>query len=1001
MNKLLLIDGNSIMNRAFYGTQAGYLQNAEGLFTGAVFGFMNIFLKVLGEENPTHLLVAFDLKAPTFRHAMYSGYKATRKGMPEELAMQMPVIKEVLAAMNCACCEIAGYEADDIIGTYSRIAEEAGAACVILTGDKDSLQLVSGRTSVLLPSTKQGRTETDRMTPEAVRERLGVGPEQVIDLKALMGDASDNIPGVPGVGEKTAAALLNEYGTLDGVYAHTEEIKKPALKKKLEEGRELAFLSRTLATIERNVPLRKDPGAAGNAGIPESSGTPESQVTPEDPEALLRPLCRKPYRASVLLSLFMRLEFKQLIRKMKLQEAAEKEKSGFPEPGEPAQGIPLKAAPAQDAPTQDAAAGEGLPEKALPGGAPGDGARVYGRAAGGETPGAQEMTAAGGDTPGAQEMPAAGGDTPEGQKMLSGVESPAKRPEEVFLFLPSVRIRLPGEFEKLLPVCSEKDAEKEKSALYIDYRTDAGGTVTEATLYDGGDAFYCIELETPAMEARFFEKLGAVLSSDKVRKCFFDAKPFLLWASRNGVTVQGLWCDLSIAAYLADSTRKNGTQEEICRYFTGLDADGVGVMPYTAECAFAVLTENGMLPLYRETELPLVEVLADFERIGFCVSREVLIREGRQYEKRIGELTEQIYELAGRSFNINSPKQLGEVLFEDLRLPGGKKTKTGYKTGQEVLEKLVARHPIVPLIMEYRQNAKLKSTYIDGLLSVINPETGRVHSSFHQTVTATGRLSSSEPNLQNIPVRHELGRVIRKAFIASAPDHVLVDADYSQIELRLLADLSGDETMREAFRNGADIHAITASQVNGVPLSMVTAEMRSRAKAVNFGIVYGISEFGLAQDLHIPIAEAKQYIEGYFREYPAVRDFLRDLVAFARRTGYAETPFGRRRYLPELRSSKYMIRQFGERVAMNMPIQGAAADIMKMAMIRVYRELKARGLSARLILQVHDELLVDAPGSEEEEVRRLLKECMENVVTLSVPLPVSVTAGYCWEEAKG
>ena len=892
MDKLLLIDGNSIMNRAFYGTQSGMLQNAEGLFTGAVFGFLNIFLKVVNDEKPTHVAVAFDLKAPTFRHKMYEGYKATRKGMPPELAAQMPVIKEVLAAMNCPCLELPGFEADDIIGTCAVQAEKEGLETLILTGDKDSLQLVTERIHVLLPVTKQGATTVSVMDIDAVKERLlGVAPSQVVDMKALMGDSSDNIPGVPGVGEKTAAGLLVEYGDLDNLYAHVNEIKKPALKQKLEENKELAYLSRTLAEINCSVPMCE---------IPACEGLSECDY--------IGTLAVKPYNYSLLLRLFTRLEFKQLIKKMKLEEKAS-------ETGEAEENIV-----------------------------------------------SEEVS-------------------------LSAAEAEAS-----FVTRPFKDIITPDELALI-----EIDTKTEK--LFIEYTCDED-EVNFVTLYGGGEFFYRIDMGFMAMDRFFTERFKEVFESPDVKKCFFSAKSFVLWLKKNDVNMQGLWCDLSIAAYLADSTRRNETLGEACRYFTGADAEGVGVMPYTAEKALELLEKNGMTELFCEVELPLVDVLTEFEYWGFYVSKDVLSEEGAVFGERIEELTKKIYEQAGREFNINSPKQLGEVLFEELKLPGGKKTKTGYKTGQEVLEKLTEEHPIIPMIMEYRQNAKLKSTYIDGLLAVIDPVTGRVHSTFNQTVTATGRLSSSEPNLQNIPTRHELGRLIRKAFFASEKGRVLVDADYSQIELRLLADMSGDPTMVSAFNDNADIHAITASQVNGVPLSEVTPRMRSEAKAVNFGIVYGISEFGLAKDLDISRFQAKRYIDGYFEKYPQVQSFLKDLVKYAKRTGYAETPFGRRRYLPELSSSKYMIRQFGERVAMNMPIQGAAADIMKMAMVSVHREIKRRGLKSRMILQVHDELLIDAPESEAEEVKNLLKECMENVVKLSVPIPVSVSAGYCWDECK-
>jgi len=898
LKKLLLVDGNSIMNRAFYGTQSSFMKNAEGLFTGALFGFMNILLKYLDEEKPEYVAVAFDVKAPTFRHKAYDGYKATRKGMPSELAMQMPIIKQILQAMRIQCIELPGYEADDIIGTYSKLAKDRGIESVIVTGDKDSLQLVNDMTVVKLPVTKQGNTTTDTIDVEAFKNKYGgLMPVRLIDLKALMGDSSDNIPGVPGVGEKTAVSLLAEYGSLDGVYAHVEDIKKPALKKKIEENKDSAYMSYDLATIMLTVPVEK---------------------TVEE-------LAKGEWDKPELVKILTMLEFKSIIKKMKLdgvQVPAVSEKSAE-EKG--AVVMSLFNVLADEATESDAA------EEPLPAIVP---------------------------------------------------------KKTVFAMF----------YEDLAEIKAK--AEKHPTDLYME--CDFGGKypVEMRINFDNDDVVYSVSFSIPDTEINFIDIMKPVFENKDVRKTAFDSKPIILWLMSNGCGFEGLWCDLSIAAYLVDSTRKNDNFSDVCRLFTGEEHIGIEYMPLTAEMAVRRLEKDGMAALYRDIEIPLVPILASFEYEGFKVSENVLLAEGVLLDKRIEELTAQIYEIAGREFNINSPKQLGEVLFDEMKLPGGKKTKTGYKTGQDVLEAISDESPIISLVLEYRQNVKLKSTYIDGLIAVIDKGTGLVHSSFNQTVTATGRLSSTEPNLQNIPVRHELGKKIRYAFIPRKEGNVLIDADYSQIELRVLAEMSGDYSMKKAFKDGADIHAITASQVNNVPLSEVTSAMRSAAKAVNFGIVYGISEFGLAKDIGISRFEAKKYINGYFEKYPGVKAYMDSAVAFAKEHGFAESLLRRRRYLPELTSAKFPIRSFGERVAMNMPIQGTAADIMKIAMIKVYREIKKRGLKAKLILQVHDELLIDAPLDEKDEVVSLLRECMENAFQMEVPLPVSVSYGDSWAECK-
>lgn len=868
MSKLLLVDGNSIMNRAFYGTQDSFMKNSKGLFTGALYGFLNILYRYCKEEHPTHVAVAFDLKAPTFRHKMYDGYKATRKGMPEQLAQQMPIIKDILDAMGIVRLELEGYEADDIIGTYADRAQKAGMECRILTGDRDSFQLITDNINVILPATGQSGTVTTVYTPAQIKEKYGVEPDKMLQVKGLMGDSSDNIPGVPGVGEKTALGLITQYGDLETLYEHIEDITKPALRKKLEESKELAFLSRTLAEIKKDVPL----------------------------DAAIENMCIGQEDRAKLAELFAELEFTSFMKKFGLEDVE--------------------------------------------------------------------------------------------------IQTPAKRevPEIEYIDTPEDLSKIP-DFTL-------------DGKMYISYTMEAGQLKELMLMAENASGIQAIMMTNPFVAMAALDKIKPYLADGKVKKYMYNAKPFILWLMDMGAPeLEGLEHDMALAAYVLDGVRKFNGLRDIYTFIMGTDP-GVELpevvalkdMAYDADKR---LTADGLEALYRNVELPLVPVLASLEHIGFNVDPEVLKEEGRVMDARIKELTDAIYEYAGCEFNINSPKQLGEVLFGTLGLESKKKTKTGaMATNQEVLEELADAHPIIPMIMEYRLNTKLKSTYIDGLQTAINPVDGRVHSSFNQTVTATGRLSSTEPNLQNIPVRHELGRLIRKAFIPSKEGNILIDADYSQIELRVMAALSGDEAMMDAFRQDKDIHTITAAQINGVPEEMVTPAMRSSAKAVNFGIIYGISEFGLAKDTGITRFAAKKYIESYFLRYPGVKAFLDGMVASAKETGYASTLLGRRRYLPELTASKYPTRAFGERVAMNMPIQGTAADIIKIAMINVYEKLKEKGLEARLILQVHDELLIDAPKSEEQQVVDLLRQCMEEAYPLGVPLKVSVASGCTWYDAK-
>lgn len=868
MKKILLIDGNSILNRAFYGTQSSYLKNAEGLYTGAVFGFMNMYLKQIEDLQPDYCAVAFDVKAPTFRHEKYAEYKAGRHAMPQELAAQFPIAKELIDALGIAKLELVGYEADDLLGTYSRLATENNLRCYIMTGDRDSLQLVNENVHVMLCATQKGKPQTDEYDIEAVKAKYGVLPTQLIDLKALMGDSSDNIPGVPGVGEKTASALISQYGNLDGVYANIDAITKASLKEKLSNNKELAYLSQWLGRIELNAP----------------SDVPlEKMITGKVNQAALN-------------ELLDRLEFKAIKKKL---------------------------------------ANMGILQENM-----------------------HEKT---------------NDDVPSLFSMMS-YEEPVE--------------------ETVTEISCAEFLSKVQDKIYI-FVKDYEDGLAQFDLSNGEDGIVY------RSKNQIDPQIKELLENPKVGKIMFEAKSFALYLLKQGVKLQNITHDLSVAAYLLDSTRKSDNIEDVCRFLTGKQMPiNVNVLKHMAESAEQKLREAGMDKLYNELEIPLISVLAEIEKEGFKVDGDILLRQGMEIDTTIENDKKAIYELSGHEFNINSPKQLGVVLFEELGLKTGKKTKSGYSTGQEVLESLALEHPIIPLIMEYRQNTKLKSTYIDGLLNVIDAKTKRVYSCFNQTVTATGRLSSTEPNLQNIPVRTELGKLIRKAFVPADDEHILIDADYSQIELRVLAHMSQDSAMCKAFTEDKDIHTITAAQVNGIPPEMVTPQMRSSAKAVNFGIVYGISDFGLARDLGISVYEAKKYIASYFKQYPGIEEFIKELVAKAKENGYAETLMGRRRYLPELTSPKYMIRQFGERVAMNMPIQGTAADIIKLAMIRVNEALEKGGYKSKLILQVHDELLIDALKSEQEEVTKLLTESMQNAFELTVPLKVDVHAADSWYECK-
>jgi len=883
--KLMVIDGNSIINRAFYGIRP--LSTRDGLYTHAVFGFLTTLLRLESEETPDAVCVTFDVHAPTFRHTADAAYKATRKPMPEELRMQIPVLKEVLDALSIPRYELAGWEADDLIGTISRKCEAAGWDCTVVTGDKDSLQLITEHTKVKLVSTRMGQTTTKDMTPEAFREQYGFAPIHMIDLKALMGDASDNIPGVAGVGEKTAMELIQKYESIESIYARLPDIEaKPAALKKLEAGEESARHSYWLATIALDAPLEFAPEA-------NLKKAPTAEAYP----------------------LFLRLEFAKLIEKFGLQPA----------------------------------------------------------------------------------LPAA----------ASKKETPYTVTAE--------RVSTPEQAEKLLDLWRNTD---HVSVLTL---PDLTGVVVDCET--GPDSSVSAELFFESYTGDWNALLTALFSAD-IKKASHNVKDLMRTLLENGLPADGFVFDTALAAYLLDATAGSYELERLfVSYFNSelpkpvyLEQDAFSLLGDTAaaEAAFhshtsAVdalhesLSEKldalGMRELFETVELPLCRVLAEMELAGCKVDKGALVSFGEMLSGRIAELERAIYDLAGETFNINSPKQLGEILFGKLGLPHGKKTKTGWSTNADVLEKLRYEAPVVGMILEYRQYAKLKSTYADGLLKAIDPD-GRIRTSFQMTVTATGRLSSTEPNLQNIPTRTDLGSEIRKMFVP-ADGCVLVDADYSQIELRLLAHISGDGAMRAAFTSGQDIHTATAAQVFRVPVEDVTPEMRRSAKAVNFGIVYGISAFSLSQDIGVSVAEAKAYMDAYFATFPGVRRYMDEVVEQAKEKGYVETAYRRRRDLPELKSSNFNLRAFGERVALNMPIQGTAADLMKLAMTAVWKRLRDEVPSARLVLQVHDELIVECAEADAAKVAQLVEKEMEQVAALSVPLTAEAHWGRNWLEAKG
>ncbi|MCD7845736.1 MAG: DNA polymerase I [Oscillospiraceae bacterium] len=845
---LMVLDGNSIVNRAYYGIHM--LNAPDGTPTNGVYGFVAILERLLELESPDGVCVAFDVHAPTFRHEMSDAYKATRKPMPEDLQTQIPILKELLDAMGIRRYELAGWEADDLLGTIAASCQGAGWDCRLVTGDKDAFQLITDTTHVVHIKTRQGQTETIEYDPARFREEYGFEPSRMVDLKALMGDSSDNIPGVPGIGEKSALALLRQFGTLDGVYENLEDASiKPGQRKKLTEGEASARLSYTLATIRRDAPVEF---------------APEENLWSLKPDGALYDICS-------------RLGFGRFIKKWGLEPGGE------------------DAAEAQP---------EALPHK--------------------------EYT---------------------GQELFAVLES----------------------------------------ATYIAVWPEDGLDVL--SLCDG-EAVFQVSWTQAGLDYNCFLK---TLFSAGVKKLGHNVKELMSLLLADGLETEGFVFDTALAGYLLDATASDYALPKLSRQYLSQELDKAEAIYALYQVLPEKLKSLGMETLYYEIELPLCPVLANMERVGFLVDRKALYDFGQSLTEGITALQQEIWQQAGSEFNINSPKQLGEVLFERLGLPTGKKNHRGWSTSAEVLERLRDKRPIVGQALEYRELTKLKSTYTDGLMKTIGPD-GRIHTTFQMTATDTGRLSSRDPNLQNIPIRRQLGSGIRRMFVAG-PGNVLVDADYSQIELRLLANISGDETMTNAFLSGEDIHAVTASQVFGVPLEQVTSQLRSQAKAVNFGIVYGISAFSLADDIGVSNAEAKTYIDAYMAKYHGVREYMESVIQQGKEQGYVSTLFGRRRYLPELKASNFNVRSFGQRVARNMPIQGTAADIIKLAMIRVYDRLKKELPQARLLLQVHDELIVECPADMAERAAAILEEEMENVVHYPVPLTADTGTGASWADA--
>ena len=903
MNKFVLIDGNSIMNRAFYGIMGSrMLTTKDGKYTNAVYGFLAILFKLLEDIEPEYIVVAFDLKAPTARHKMYEGYKANRHGMPDELAEQMPMIKEVLRAMNIDIIEMEGYEADDILGTLSVYGEKNGLDVTILSGDRDTFQLATDKVTIRIPHTKAGKTETDEYNREKIVEKFGLQPKQLIEVKGLQGDTSDNIPGVPGVGEKTALKLVQEYGSIENLYKKVEEGTdnlKGKQREKIVENKELALLSKTLGTINVAVPIKDN----------------------------LNDFKVEEWNKKEVLKLFEELNFNRYIERFNLRENSN--------------------------------------------------------------------------------------NNIENKEELYTTE--IKTEEEIIEHINKTK-------EMIFNISTTKYQEEEK---IIKEKIDG------ISIYNKEKKeVYNIDLEDNKLQV-----LKEIFENPEIKKVGIDLGKTYILLKQENINLKGIYYDISIAAYILNPTNnklkiedliprylniiiddyllddtkqeqinlfemedknKKDTKKEQKVTISNLYAYSIGKIREKTE---KELKEINCMDLFYNIDMPTVEVLSNMQWNGMYVDKAELEQFGKELTEKLEILTKVIHEMAGEEFNINSTKQLGEILFEKMKLPVVKKTKSGYSTDVDVLEKLKKEHPIVEKILEYRQLMKLNSTYVEGLKQYINPTTNRIHSFFHQTITATGRISSTEPNLQNIPTRFELGKRVRKVF-KPEEGNVYIDADYSQIELRVLASISEDENMIEAFKEGQDIHKQAASKVFKTPIEKVTKEQRSNAKAVNFGIVYGISDFGLGEQLGIGRKKAKKYIDDYLSQYSGINNFMDNIKEIAKEQGYVETLFHRRRYIPELKSNNYMVRQFGARAAMNTPIQGTAADIMKIAMLKVFKEIEKRGLKSKIVLQVHDEMMIESPKEEMEEIQEIMKECMESAVDLKVPLVAELSEADNWYECK-
>lgn len=910
MKKLVLIDGNSIMNRAFYGIMGSKtLTTKDGKYTNAIYGFLAILFKLLDDEKPEYIAVSFDLKAPTQRHKLYDGYKANRKGMPNELAEQMPIIKEILRAMNIDIVEKEGYEGDDIIGTLSKYGEKKGLEVIILSGDRDTFQLATDNVKIHIPRTKAGKTETEIFDRSKVKEVYGIEPKQLIEVKGLQGDTSDNIPGVPGIGEKTALSLIQKYETIDNLYKKLEAGEsdlKGKQKEKIEENKELAYLSRTLGEINTDVPI---------------GDTLEELKTEE-------------WDRQKVLEIFKELNFKRYIERFNLSSNTRNEE-----------------------------------EK-------------------------EEKNSA---------------------EKLFKIEDKS---------IEDIRVILKEQKKMIFYLDTDKDENQDK----IIKENITGIGIFNSKL---NEAYYvCFK------DSNELNKFKDIFEDEEVSKIGIDLGKVYILLKQEEINLKGIKFDIAIAAYILNPTNNKLKIEDLAEQYLEIDVKEVleknsntkqeqinlfeqletqnqednklnkdkstyySYLIYKLqEITSKQLEDIDAIALFNNIDMPTVEVLADMQWNGMYADEDELNKFGDTLKKQLEIKTKMIYEMAGEEFNINSTKQLGEILFEKMKLPVIKKTKSGYSTDVDVLEKLKAEDPIIQEILDYRQLMKLNSTYVEGLKPYINPKTKRIHSFFHQTITATGRISSTEPNLQNIPTRFELGKQVRKIF-KPEEGKVYIDADYSQIELRVLAQMSNDEQMVKAFKEGQDIHKQAASKVFKTPIDEVTKEQRSNAKAVNFGIVYGISDFGLGEQLGISRKQAKKYIDEYLTEYSGIKGFMEKTIEKAKEIGYVETLFNRRRYIPELKSNNYMVRQFGARAAMNTPIQGTAADIMKIAMINVYRELKLRKMKSIIVLQVHDEMMIEAPIEEAEEVKEIVKKQMENAITLNVPLIADVSEANNWYECK-